>query len=211
MHRTFICLALSLACFMSTGCALPAYIAHAFEKDKMIGVDAQYRGIGGKKVAVLAIAGKNIVRGFPNIQREMCIAITRRMAESHPDCSFVDPEQIEKYQDENPYWNTLPYKRLTDSLKVDRVIYVDLSEYRTHEVGNEHMKRGYCSGGIGVVEAENPDKFDFYIDVHVRYPHKGEIGLVNVPDRSIELATISEFSTKVSHLFVDHQERKYPD
>jgi len=198
---------LSLGCLtvlllLCTGCQ-----AMQREKKKMIDVSAEYMGLDGQKVAVMVAADELLLYGYPQAPIQLCRAVTGKIAVNVPDVNVTIPAEIIRFQKENPYWQNIRYSELVKKMGVDKIVLIDLVEYRTHEPGNAHLWQGIITANVGVLDAlaEDPDNFVFYNTVEVRFPEKSSVGLVNSDDESIQLGMLILFARDAGGLFYDHQ------
>lgn len=212
MHRSLACfVVLLLTLVMLCGCQLLGWAAHGVSGGvTKQNVKAQYLGLENKTVAVIVAADDFTLFRYPNAAFMICRATSARISDEIPGTRVVDPKQIIKFQQDNPYWNTLLLSDLEKKLGVDRLVYVDLVEYETHEAGNQHVGQGKIVGNVGVLEADasqrglDPDQFAFNAAVQSLYPEKHGFGVIEADMQSLELAVVSIFSRDTVRLFRDH-------
>lgn len=190
-----------------SGCWLAAT---AFGGEKTYKVQAQYRGLQGKTVAVLVAADEYLLFTQPRVSQLLIQAVSRELAAHVEDIRVVNAQRVAAFQQQNPYWSTTPYTRLIDELDVDRLVVVDLAEYRLHEPGNKHVWRGVITASVSVAEAEqsDPDQLAFSTQVRTLFPEDRKVGLVNADREQVELATLKLFVLKVGRVFYNHEVRK---
>jgi hypothetical protein len=196
----------------AVACALPgcnwigAFTYMVMGKDREVHYEAQYRGLEQKTGAVLVAAPPEIYSRYPNAVSNICAAVSSRLAERIPGGRFVEPGEVIKFQNANPYWTSEGYGDLIRRLKVDRLVYIDISGYQLSEEGNPHVLQGEVSAGVGVIEREQPqfDRFGFYTTLVSRFPEKSSLGVVNSDAQTIELGTLATFSQDVQNIFLDH-------
>jgi hypothetical protein len=198
---------LLLAISAMPGCSLVGFGAQVFDGETTRQVDARYTNLTGQRVAVLVAASDNTLFQHPQARQVITKTISRRLAENVKNISLMNPEQVIDYQVANPYWHTLPYSDVLEKLEVDRIVLVDLVDYRTHEPGNDHVYRGLISANVGVLEADavEPDNFAFRRQVRVQYPTDSKVGVVNADEQTIELATVKRFTDQAAGLFYNHE------
>jgi len=174
-------------------------------------VTAEYTGLQNRTVAVLVNADEVTLFGHPNADANVARAVSGRIASLVPGAQVVNPKDIIKFQQDNPYWNTLLYAELIKKLDVDRVVSVDLVDYTTNEPGNVHVMRGRVSANIGVIEragtqttTSDPDNLAYAKLVTIEFPKESTVGVVNADRQTIELGMLDRFSREVAHLFADH-------
>lgn len=199
--------ALALLCLAVTGCNMIGYAGQALRGDnERIEVEAEYRGLEGKSVAVLVAADEYTLGTYPTAPLGVARAVSARLAENMPSVTVTDPQEIVKFQQKNPFWITSRYGELVEKLGVDAIVLIDLVEYRTHEPGNAYVWAGLITANVGVIErdAENPDNFTFFNTVRAQFPEDRKVGVPNQDDQTIQLGMHSIFSRDAAGLFYDH-------
>jgi len=188
-----------------TGLGLVAYFLGGGEKDE--DVLAAYRGLEGKTVALLVSADSMAMHRHPQAAERTRAAVTQQLRALVPGIRIAPPERVTAFKTQNPYWYTMPYRQLIDTLGVERLIVIDLAEYRTHEPGNQHVWRGVVSGAVHVVEAEQREfgRPAFSRTVRAAYPEDSDIGMVEAEASTVELRALGGFAIQVARLFVDHE------
>jgi hypothetical protein len=195
-----------------SGCGALGWGAQIFEGERTRQVEARYEDLAGQRVAVMVAAADRTLAHYPQAREALTRLISNDLAENEnkptlKGIQLMSPEAILKYQDENPYWHTLRYSRLVGKLEVDRIVLVDLIDYRTHEPGNPHVYAGVIRADVGVIDAsaEDPDNLVFNTQVNARYPENTSIGTVNRDERTVQLGALKQFTDKAAGLFYDHE------
>lgn len=198
----------ALTISLTAGCAVPAWVAHGVAGgERTYQVKAQYLGLDGRTVAVMVAADEYTLFQSPSAPLKVSRAVSARIAANVSGASVVPPKDVIAFQHENPYWGAVPYGELIEKLGVERLVVVDLIEYRTHEPGNAHVWQGMIAGEVGVVEAESddPDNFAFSTTVRGQFPEESSIGVLDSDRETIELGMLTIFSRDAGGLFYDHE------
>lgn len=201
----------AVSALFAGGCEAVGYAANAVaggDRPKKVKVPAEYRGLENKSVAVLVAADEMTLFEYPKVPAALCEAISRRLSEGVVGVQVVDVGQVARFQAANPYWDTWLYGDLLQRLRVERLVYVDLLRYRTHEPGDPHVWRGDALASVGVVEAEaaDPNNFVYATTVQVRYPPGHSEGRVGEDAESIPAMTLATLSLQVVNRFREHEE-----
>ena len=196
-----------------SGCNLVAWGAQAFrDEDKPVPVSAEYLDMADKRIAVLVSADDQTLFRFPRSMYRVCEAVSRGIATNVEDATVTLPKEIDEFQRRNPYWITTRPSRLINQLGVDRLVIIDLSEYRTNEPGNANVWKGVVAGSVSVYEAEseNPDNRTFERHVEAQYPSGSRFGEIkdHATEDAIETATLQLFALRAGGLFYDHEEAR---
>lgn len=179
------------------------------KKEKLIDVSAQYTGLADKRVAVVVSTNDHTAFNYPKARAIITNEVSRRIMTNVPGAQVSDPKEVLVWQDENAYWATRPPSMLIRQLNVDRLVLVEVGEYRTHEPGDKHVLRGVISATVNIVSADavDPDNFDASFTKNVMFPTPGEskVGRVGDSQSMVEQVTQLRFSEEVAGLFFDHQ------
>lgn len=193
---------------LTVGCGAVGWFAQGVAGgERTYQVDAQYLGLQNRKTAVMVAADEYTLFQAPGSPLRVSRAVSARIAENVPGAQLVTPQDVIEFQRDNPYWSAVPYSDLIAKLGVERLVVIDLIEYRTHEPGNPHILQGMITGQVGVVEAdsEDPDRPVFATTVRAQFPADSAIGLVNSDVETVELGMLVTFARDAAGLFYDHE------
>jgi len=197
-------LGLLLAGLMVVGCGPSRSL-----NQKVIDVKGQYMDLPNRSVAVVVSMSDYAEFNHPTAKTMITEEMVRRIQTNVPGVTITSPSEVLKWQRDNPYWATRPPSMLIKQLKVERLVLVEIGEYRTHEPGDKHVLRGVISASINIVEAEadDPDNFGASFTQNVMYPEPGEskIGRVGDDEALIEARTQIRFCETAAGVFYDHQ------
>lgn len=187
------------------GCEIAGMVAYAIGGEQKENVPAQYRGLENSRFAVLVAADENTLYQSPEAPRAICTAVTRELATHVPGAIAVPPQQLVDYQEQNPYWTTVPYDRILAQLDVEQLVIVDIVQYQIHDKGNASVWRGTAVTNISVAQRTNANTLSFSKVVKATYPVGTSIGVVDAEDQSFRLALLQNLCTAIGHLFYDYQ------
>jgi len=206
------CLAVLIAIPLAlTGCKnVAGFVGHVVggeEKDKVYEVEAKYKTLAGHSVAIVVKADQTLYFQYPAAPGTIQRSIAAELALQMPSVRLTDPAQIEKFQKENPYWNTMPDGDLLKRLKVERLILVDIAEFSLHEPGNASVWRGTIRGNVSVHEdnSANANNSTFSENVDSLFPNDSKVGVLNSDDQTMLFGLSKRFSQAVVGLFYDHK------
>lgn len=180
----------------------------SFNQD-VIDVKGQYLDLANRSVAVVVSMSDYAEFNHPEAKAMISEEMARRIQANVPGVTLTKPSAVLAWQKENPYWATRPPSMMINQLKVERLILVEIGEYRTHEPGDKHVLRGVISASVNIVEAEAADTDNFAASYtkNVMYPEPSEstIGRVGDSEDLIEVRTQIRFCETAAGLFYDHQ------
>jgi hypothetical protein len=216
--RTALALALLLVvpCTMS-GCyivgGLVGGIAESYKRGSTHEIEAKYRGLEGKSFAVVVQADRVIQADHPEVIAKLTLDISERLAQEAGATGYVPGPEVLDYQFNHPRWVTMSTGQLAKEFGVDRIVYVDLTEYRLNDPGNQYIWQGVATAMVGVAATDGPlpDEFDFQEQIRVRFPDKDGTGPTDMTRTLVVSALTKRLTDRVSWLLYDHQEPYYPD
>ncbi len=196
------------------GCAagqLVGGMLSSYERTGSRDVEAKYRGLAGKNFAVVVHADRIIQADFPEVVGDLTITIARRLADpanAVGAAGYVPGDRVLQYQYNNPRWVVMSWRELAEEMGVERLIVVELTEFRLSDPGNQYTWAGVASGIVRVVETDGPsgDIPVLQEPITVRFPDQDGYGPMQIPASGIRLALCKRFVDRASWLFYDHQE-----
>lgn len=210
MRALTLALSLSLLATLG-GCnifGLVAPILANAEREGSHQVDAEYRGLDGKSFAVLVTAPAVIQANRPGLTARVAVLVSESLAGNTNATGFVPGPRIVDYQYNRPNWVAKPLGEVAKELGVDRIIYVDISEYRLRDPGNQYVWEGVASALVGVVEADTslPDDMAFQKRMEVKFPDASGYTPTDLPEGAVNTELTRRLCDRISWLFFTHEE-----
>lgn len=207
-------LAASLGALASCNPFTPiAAMAESYKRNSTHTVPREYTGLDGKSFAVLVAADRFIESEHPGLVARLVSEITARLEQNVNASGRVTADQVLQYMYGNPGWQTKSMSTLAAELGgVERIVFVDLREYRLNDPGNQFLWEGVAQGEVSVAEADTsvPDLFAFTKPINVTFPDKKGVSAQQL-DRSVVTSELSRrFIDRASWPFYDHEEPYYP-
>lgn len=178
-------------------------------------VKAQYLRLTGHSVAVVVSVPDHILD--PDAANDIGKAVTQRIAEHVKGVNVMPYSRVQAFVEANPYWTLRPPSTVQKALGVDRLVMVDVADFRLHEEGaGNDLLQGLASGHIRVLEAEglDPDRFAFGQAATAQYPSllRSPLGLPeghnNLDAATVRHHLIQIFSLYTAGTFYDHEETR---
>ena len=154
-------------------------------------VEMRYPGLQGRRVAVVAALDPALARRFPDLGPALEALLADRFARHVAGAQVVPPADVADWRRHNPYWETVPPGRVTDKLAVERLVRVEVADFRTRQAGNANILEGLLDTAVQVYEAVppgearpgiDPDRPVFAGRVSVRFPEDSELGIPRLGD-----------------------------
>ncbi|MFO0874855.1 MAG: hypothetical protein U0575_12915 [Phycisphaerales bacterium] len=195
------------------GCKIFGAVAYFAEKDKKIEIPPEYDGLQNETVAVVVQADMATLYEHPTVPANIATNVSHRIQMNVAGVTVRDPREVLAWQYQTPGWMTLPYGDIARELDVDRVVYIDMYEYRLNPPGNRWLWEGVCAANVGIIEREglDPDSFSHTYNVVGKFPPIEGVGRDNATQSQIETGVIVRFIEEASWLFYTHIQPKYPN
>jgi hypothetical protein len=202
---------------MLPACTLAGAMAESYRRTSTRPIEAEYQGLAGKSFAVLVATDRGIQAEHPQLLEFLAVKITERLSNptNQPTAGgFVAAQQVLQYQYRNPTWAAKPMSEIAKELGgVDRIILVEVTEYRLHEPGNSYEWQGNATFTTNVFEtdSEGGDEIAFSKTQSVDFPDQKGVAADTMDRRVITTALASRTIDRSSWLFYKHEEPYYPD
>jgi hypothetical protein len=198
------------------GCAIlnmAGAIANESERNKKIEVLAEYEGLENRTVAVIVHADAATLYEYPNVVLDVSGNVALRIRENVKGVSVLPPVQVIQWQYQTPAWTTLPYGQVAEELGVDRVVVIDIYEFRLTPPGNQYVWEGAAAATVGIIERDglDQDAFAATFDVRTLFPSQEGLTRENLSGQAVLTGLLTRFVQKSAWLFYTHLEDKYPD
>jgi len=163
----------------------------------------EYLGLANQRVAVMVSAAPTVVVQSTEAPEHLMTAIAQKIAVNVEGVRLADPRQVAKFQQDNPAWTVTPYGTLLDRLGVQRLVVVDLADYRLHEPGNIHMWQASAIAHVSVAAADDahPNNPVYSTTVNVQYPPDQPLGALEGNTAGMELGLNDALARRIAMLF----------
>ncbi|MFM1823056.1 MAG: hypothetical protein RI967_1322 [Planctomycetota bacterium] len=198
----------------ASGCVAGAIgaIGNQIERGKKLDLPAEYDGLENAICAVIVNADYATLVEHPTVVGDVTANVSARIRQYVPGATVLPPAEVLQYQYERSQWRALPYGEIAKELGVDRLVLIDLYEYRLTPPGNSYLWDGVAAANVSVIEADGlaPDEFVYSKNVVVRFPDKEGVGRESARPDQIQRGLLTLFIQRTSWLFYRHIEDKYP-
>lgn len=166
-------LAAAMAACGASGCQLAGVIAANEARYGSSEKPALYTGLAGHSYAVVIQADREILAENPNLMEYLLAQVNARLAENAGASGHVPTEQLLLYLMNNTRWGAMSNAELAAALgNVERLVVLDLSDYRLTEENNPYVWAGLAQGRLSVFEADGAGggEVAFEREIRVTYP-----------------------------------------
>lgn len=217
MNRTLqLPLAAMLAFLLATipGCGMVGVMAENYKRTSTHSVEGEYQGLAGKSFAVVVQVGQSIEGQYPGLRDVLLGKITEQLAANAGASGVVPAQQVAKYLYNHPGWSARSMADLAKDLGgVDRIVWVEIYEFRLNDVGNQYEWDGLAGGTFAVLEMDSPlpEARAFERRVQVKFPDKPGYGPNDYTASIVQTTLFKRFVDRSTWLCYTHEEAYYPD
>ncbi len=133
--------ALVAAMAVQSGCfvgELVGGMAESYRRSSTRTIEAEYTGLEGKSFAVVVYADRVLQGNQPQLVPRLTNVLTTQLAQPERTgaTGFVPMRPLLEFQLSRPDWATWTYEQLAEEFGVERLVVVELFEYRMYNPGN---------------------------------------------------------------------------
>ena len=197
-------------CFVAQ---LAGAVGQNIERYKKIEVLAEYDGLIDKTCAVVVQCEPSILYENGSVYGTIAMNVSKRLQENVKGIKVLDFRQVMQWQYQTPSWSMLPYGEIAKELGVDRVVSIEIYEFRLNPPGNRYLWDGACAATVGVIEKDgwDTDAFARTWEITSQFPDMQGVGRESATESSIQMGVLAKFVDETAWLFYRHVEDKYPD
>lgn len=206
---------LSLCLLLLPGCQIAGIVAENERREVPRDIKAEFRGMEGKSFAVIVAADRFTQAEHPQLIDYLTNKITDRLAAPTNDPvagGVVPASDVLRYIYNNPAWTAKPLAEVAKGLgSPDRLVMVEVGEFRLHEPGNQYEWSGTASGTVAIVDtaSANPEQYAFQKTVSVTFPDSKGYGPEQMSESQVMSALGLRFVDRSVWPMVDHKEMYY--
>lgn len=192
---------------------LAGAIGQNIERYKKIEVLPEYYGLENKTVAVVVQCDASILYEHASVYGTIAMNVSRRIQDNVPGAKVLDYRTVMQWQYQTPTWSMLPYGEIAKELGVERVVFIEVYEFRLNPPGNRYLWDGVCAATLGVIEQDgwDSDSFAKTWDLTAKFPDMQGVGRESATASAIQMGVLAKFVDEATWLFYRHVEDKYPD
>ena len=195
-----------------SGCQIVGVVgamAQSAERQGSTTYPAEYDGLDEHSYAVIISADRVIESDNPGITARLTQIIDRDLRANTLASAHIPAGRLLSKLYADPSWQALPRGELAEKLGVDRLVVVEIVEYRLHEPGNRYTWDGVASGVVEVYEMDSglPDDPMFERTIAVRFPDRTGLLEEEVPEAVVTSELSRRFGERIAWLFYEHTEK----
>lgn len=189
--------------------ALVGFIAANEEREGSHMVDAEYRGLREKSFAVLVTAPAVLQSNRPALTAKVTMTISDILAENSGATGYVPGASVVAFQYNRPNWVAKPMGEVAKELGVQRIILIDINEYRLRDPGNKYVWEGVASALVAVYECDTslPDDMMYQKRIEVKFPDASGFSPADLPEAAVNTELTRRLCERAAWLFYTHEEK----
>ncbi len=181
------------------GCTGPAltvmYLLGAMD------IPAQYKGLKGKKVAIVCRPIASTQYQNPNVAHEIARQVGRLIKRHVSKVEIVDYRKVADWTDNN---NWEEFVDIGDALEVDRVIGIDLESFNIFQGQTLYQGRANCIVKVYDCTIEDVEPVFEKVLPPIVYPPNTGIPTSEKTESRFQLEFIGIISSQIARLFYNH-------
>ncbi len=184
-----------------------------FEYQKLIEVHSRYDGLEHQSVAILVDATLELQYEHPDVIDMIAGGVAARIGEHVEGVKILHPLQVRDWQYRTAQWSAMPWGEVAAQLQVDRILLIDIQDFRLHPRGNRWLWEGVCRAVVAVAERDGYDADEFVDvwEVEARFPELEGLDRDSAGEEEIKTGLMAEFTKQTGWIFYMHLEPKHPD
>lgn len=193
------------------GCQLAGVMAASQQRYGSHKVEAEYTGLVGQDFAVVAWTDRAMQMEYPELVPQLIQRVDLAIAAESGASGHVMGDDVTRYLANTPQWVAWPRGRLTEELGehgVDRVVLIEVNEFRTNEPGNEYLWDGVAWATVSVIERgeAGSDAEAYRKEIRVTFPDDPGYGPEEITKVGVASTLLKRLADRAGWLFFDHVE-----
>jgi hypothetical protein len=163
-------------------------------------VEADFKGLQGKKVAVVCRPASTLTFGNPTVASELARQVGLLLQTRVPKIKVIDHQKVAQWTDAHE-WRE--YAEVGKALKADLVVGIDLQEFSTYQ--SQTLYQGKASVSVTVYDCREDGKVVFEKALpQALYPPNTGIAASDQPERQFRRKFIRVLADQIGRHFYTH-------
>lgn len=211
-HRSLLMLAVATLCMLPlSGCVVPAIIGGMAESHRRTGsttIAAEYEGISGKTFAVVCSASRAIEAEHAGITARINQRVNDRLIQNANPSWAIPSNDLLTVLYNTPQWPAMTRGDVAKLLGVERLIVIEIVDYRLNEPGNQYVWDGGVAGVVSVYESDSalPDDPIYEKAISIAFPDSTGFMRADIPEAAVTTELSNRFVNRAAWLFYEHEE-----
>jgi len=194
-----------------SGCVIGAAVGGMAESYRRTGTttyEAKYKGIAGKSFTVVTIASRPIEAEHAGLTSRITQRVNDRLIQNADPSYAIPSRDLLRVLYNTPTWRVMTREDLANLLGVERLIVIEIIDYRLNEPGNRHLWDGRVAGVVSVYESDSalPNDPIFEQSLSIEFPDSSGYLRSDIPESAVTTELSNRFINRASWLFYEHDE-----
>jgi len=157
---------------------------------------------------MVIVAGRpEIEWKYPYADLDLALAAAQAVGNHVEGVQLVDPEQVDRFVQQEPDWFSLPISEIAERFEAQAVVYLDLYQFNLAELDSVNLLRGRAGAQLYVydMQAAKPDKPCYESEINVVYPEHVPLAMGDSSQQRVRRETIAQFTQQLAWKFYDHK------
>jgi len=200
-----------IALIVLPGCIIAAAVGGMAESYNRTGTTvfpAEYPGISGKSFAVVATGSRLMESEHPGLTARLIQRVNNRLITNANPSYAIPSNDLLKVLYNTPQWPAMTRGEVAEMLGVERLVVIELIDYRLQEPGNQYVWDGVASVLVTVFESDSglPDDPVYEKAIRVTFPDATGLLRTDIPETAITSEMSNRIINRVAWLFYEHEE-----
>lgn len=203
--------ALALTLANMSGCIIGSAIggmAESYYRTGTSEIEAEYTGLTSHSFTVVTSADRMIEGVNPGIAARITQRVNDRLIQNAMPSHAIPSNDLLTVLYNTPQWPAMPRSEVAKMLEVERLVVVEIVEYRLHEPGNQYLWDGSASCVVTVFESDSPFPDDpvFEKAIRVSFPDMTGLMRTEIPEAAVNTELANRLTNRIAWLFYTHEE-----
>ncbi|MFK7884558.1 MAG: hypothetical protein AB8F26_10295 [Phycisphaerales bacterium] len=210
-RRTLLVAAGLASVLVLSGCIIAAAVGGMAESYNRTGTTLfppEYAGIEGKSFAIVATGSRLMESEHPGLTARLIQRVNNRLITNANPAYAIPSNDLLTVLYNTPQWPAMTRGEVAEMLGVERLIVVELIDYRLQEPGNQYVWDGVASVLVTAFEADSgfPDDPVFEKAIRVTFPDSTGLLRTDINEQAITSELSNRIVNRVAWLFYEHEE-----
>lgn len=204
-------LALGAAALTLSGCFIPAAIggmAESYQRTGSTTYGPEYEGLSNKSFAVVCTMSRSLEAGNPGLSSRITQRVNDRLIQNANASHAIPSRDLLQVLYNTPHWPAMTREELANMLGVERLLVIEIIDYRLNEPGNRHLWDGRIAGVVSVYESDSalPNDPIYEKALAITFPDSTGYLRSDIPEAAVTTELSNRFINRASWLFYEHDE-----
>lgn len=183
-------------------------MAESYRRTGSTTYPAEYTRIQGNTFAVVCSASRAIEAEHPGIVARINQRVNDRLIQNANPSYAIPSNDLLTVLYNTPQWTAMARQDVAALLGVDRLVVIEVVDYRLHEPGNQYVWSGVIAGVISVYESDSalPNDPLFEKSITVQFPDASGFMRNDIPEAAVTAELSNRFINRAAWLFYEHEE-----